>query len=101
MLQPKIWWSHEGFRDAFEEAGILRGFTGILENVDPALAVAKRYRDLPQILIKTFVYNSISRLDDFAKESHGYVGKVMNYFCEELQVLLNGVLEEISIFGGD
>jgi hypothetical protein len=33
----------------------------------------------PSALIRIFVYDSISRLDDFAREYRGYVGKVMDY----------------------
>jgi hypothetical protein len=57
-------------------------------------------RDLPPVLIRTFVHDGISRLDDFAREYRGYVGKVMDYVCEELHGLLYEVLEEGDDFGG-
>jgi hypothetical protein len=94
MLRPRIRGSHEGFRDVFEGAGIL-------DSVNSTLLIAERYRGLPLVLIRTFVYDSISRLDDFVREYRGYVGKVMDYVCEELQGLLNEVLEETSPFGGE
>jgi hypothetical protein len=72
--------SNEGLRDAFEDAGIL-------DNVDSTLVIADGY-GLPSVLIRTFVHDSISRLDDFAMEFRGYVGKVMDYVCEELRSLL-------------
>jgi hypothetical protein len=84
----------EGLRDAFEEAGIL-------DNVDSTLVIAERYRDLPSVLIRTFVYDSISRLDDLARECRGYVGKVMDYICEELRGLLYEAFEESEDFGGE
>jgi hypothetical protein len=86
--------SREGFRDAFEEAGIL-------DNVDSTLVIAERYRGLPLVLIRIFVYDSISRLDGFAREYRGYVGKVMDYVCGELRGLLYEVLEECEDFGGE
>jgi hypothetical protein len=94
MLRPRIRGSDEGFRDAFEEAGIL-------DNVDSTLVIAERYRDLPPVLIRTSVYDSISRLDDFAREYRGYVGKVMDYVCKEPRSLLCEVLEEGDAFGGE
>jgi hypothetical protein len=94
MLRPGIRGSDEGFRDAFEEAGIL-------DNVDSTLVIAERYRSLPPILIRTFVHDSIIRLDDFAREYRRYVGKMMDYVCEELQGLLRSLLEETDAFGGD
>jgi hypothetical protein len=94
MLRPMIRGSRERLRDAFEEAGIL-------DNVDSTLVIAERYRDLPPVLIRTFVYDSFSRLDDFAKEYRAYVGKMMDYLREELQGLLYEVLEEGDTFGGE
>jgi hypothetical protein len=93
--------SDEGFRDAFEEAGILRELIAILDNIDSTLVIAEGYRDLPPVLIRTFVYDSISRLDDFAREYRGYVGKVMDYVCEELRDLLYEALEEGDDFWGE
>jgi hypothetical protein len=102
MLWPRIWWSHERFRDSFDETGILQEFIGILDNVDPVLVIAERYRGLPPILVRTFVYDSVSRLDDFVRECRGCVGgKVMNYVCEELRSLLYEVLEEGDDAGGE
>jgi hypothetical protein len=66
-----------GWVDAFEEAGTLWRFTGILDNINSTLLIAEKYRDLPPALLRTFVYNSINRLDDFAKEYRGCIGKVM------------------------
>jgi hypothetical protein len=94
MLQPRIRGSYERFRDAFEE-------TGILDNANSALVIAERYRDLSSVLIRTFVYDSISRLDDFVREYRGYIGKVMDYVCEKLRGLLRRLLEEASPLGGE
>jgi hypothetical protein len=49
---------------------------------------------LPLVLIRTFVHDSISRLDGFAREYRGYIGKVMDYVREELRGLLIELLEE-------
>jgi hypothetical protein len=93
---------YEGFRDAFEEAGILKEFTEIVDNVNSTLIIAGRYgKSLPSVLIRTFVYDSINRLDDFVREYREYVGKAMDYVGEKLQSLLNGVLEETSPLGGE
>jgi hypothetical protein len=83
-----------GWVDAFEEAGIL-------DNVDSTLVIAERYRGLPPVLIRTFVHDSISRLDGFAREYRGYIGKVMDYVCGELRGLLYEVLEEGEDSGGE
>jgi hypothetical protein len=37
-------------------------------------------------------YDGLRMLDDFAKEYHGYVGRVMDYVCEELRSLLYEVI---------
>jgi hypothetical protein len=94
MLRPRIRGSRERLRDAFEEAGIL-------DNVDSTLVIAERYRGLPPVLVRTFVHDSISRLDDFAREYRGYVGKVMDHVCMELRSLLYEVLEEGDDSGGE
>jgi len=80
-----------GFRDAFEEAGLLREFIGVLDYVDLTLAVAGRYRP-PSVIVRTLVNDGLSMLDDFAREYRGYVGKVMDYVCGELRSLLYEVL---------
>jgi hypothetical protein len=81
-----------GFGNAFEEAGILRELTGILDNINSMLVIAERYR-LPSALIRTFIYDGVSGLDASAREYRGYVGKVMDYVCEELRGLLYEALE--------
>jgi hypothetical protein len=43
MLRPGIRGSHERFRNAFEEAGILKEFTEIVDNVNSTLIIAERY----------------------------------------------------------
>ena len=70
----------------FEEAGII----GVLNYVDPALAVVERYG--PPVIAGTLVSDGLRMLDDFAREYRGYVGKVMDYVCEELRSLLYEIL---------
>jgi len=53
--------------DAFEEAGLLKEFIGVLDYVDSTPATAERYY-------------------------RGHVGKVMDHVCEELRSLLYEVL---------
>jgi len=77
--------------DAFKEAGIPWRFTGTLGNVNSTLVIAERYRP-PSIIVRTLVYDGFSMLDGFAREYRGYVGKVMDYVCEELRSLLYEVL---------
>jgi hypothetical protein len=74
-----------GFGDTFEDAGIPWRFTGILDNANSALVIAGRYRP-PSALVRTFVYDSFSMLDDFVRKYRGYVGKVMDIIVEELRV---------------
>jgi hypothetical protein len=89
-----------GWVDAFEEAGIPWRFIGILDNVNPTLVIAEKYRP-PSIIVRTLVHDSLGRLDGFAREYRGYVGKAMDYVCGELRGLLYEVLEECEDFGGE
>jgi len=85
--------SMDGYVDAFEEAGLLREFIRVLDYVDSTLAAAERYRP-PSVIVRTLVNDGLSMLDDFPREYRGYVGKVMDYVCEELRSLLYEVFEE-------
>ena len=62
---------------AFEEAGLLKEFIGVLDYVDSMLTVVERYR--PPVIVRTLVYDGLGMLDDFAKEYRGHVGKVMDH----------------------
>ena len=75
-----------GYVNDFEEAGII----GVLNYVDPALAVVERYR--PPVIIRTLIYDGFRMLDDFARKYRGYVGKAMDHVCEELRSLLYEIL---------
>jgi len=77
--------------DVFEEAGLLKEFVGVLDNINSTLAVVERYGP-PSAIARTLVYDGLRMLDDFAREYRGYVGKVMNHVCEELHGLLYEVL---------
>jgi hypothetical protein len=68
-----------GYVNAFEEAGII----GVLDYVDSTLAAIERYKP-PSIIARTLVHDDLSMLDGFAREYRGYVGKVVDYVCEEL-----------------
>ncbi len=72
--------------DALEEAGLLREFIEVLDSINSTLAVAERYG--PPVIARTLVYDGLRMLDDFAREYRGYVGKAMDYVCEELRSLL-------------
>jgi hypothetical protein len=76
-----------GYVDVFEEAGII----GVLDYVDSTLAAVERYRP-PSVIARTLVDDGLRMLDDFAREYHGYVGKVMDHVCMELRSLLYEVL---------
>jgi hypothetical protein len=75
-----------GYVNDFEEAGII----GVLNYVDPALAVVERYG--PPVIIRTLIYDGFRMLDDFARKYRGHVGKVMDHVCMELHGLLHEVL---------
>jgi hypothetical protein len=77
--------------DAFEEADFLREFVVVLDSIDSTLATVERCR-LPSVIARTLAHNGLSRLDDFAKEYHGHVGKVMDHVCIELRSLIYEVL---------
>jgi hypothetical protein len=77
--------------DVFEEAGLLQEFIGVLDYVDSTLAAVERCRP-PSVIARTLVYDGLRMLDDFAREYRGYVGKVMDYVCEELRSLLYEIL---------
>jgi hypothetical protein len=80
-----------GYVDVFEEAGLLMGFIGVLDYVDSTLIAVERYRP-PSVIARTLVHDDFSILDNFAKEYHRYVGKVMDHVCMELRSLLYEVL---------
>jgi hypothetical protein len=82
---------YEEYRDAFEGAGLLQEFIGVLDEVNSTFAVAERYRP-PSVIVRTLVNEDFRMLDDLAKEYRGHVGKVMDYVCEELRSLLYEVL---------
>jgi len=44
-----------GYVDAFEEAGLLREFIGVLDYVDSTLAAVERYRP-PSVIARTLVH---------------------------------------------
>jgi len=73
--------------DAFEGAGSLQEFIGVLDSINSTLAVVERYGP-PPVIARTLVHDGFSMLDDFAREYRGYVGKVMDHVCEELRSLL-------------
>jgi hypothetical protein len=59
--------------------------------MDSAPAIVERYRP-PPVIARTLVYDGLKMLNDFAREYCGYVGKAMDYVCEELRSLLYEVL---------
>jgi len=79
-----------GYVDAFEEVGLLREFIGVLDSINSTFAVVERYG--PPVIVRTLVHEGLRMLDDFAGEYRGYVGKAMDYVCEELHGLLYEVL---------
>jgi len=86
---------YEGFGDALEEAGILQKFVNIVDNVNSTLIVAERYRQtLSSVLTRTFIHDSISRLDNFVREYCALVGEAMDYVYEELHGMLIEVAED-------
>jgi len=80
-----------GYVDVFEEAGLLMGFIGVLDYVDSTLIAVERCRP-PSVIARTLVHDDFSILDNFAKEYHRYVGKVVDHVCMELRSLLYEVL---------
>jgi len=78
--------------DVFEEAGLLREFVVVLDNIDSTLAAVERCR-LPSVIVRTLAYDDLSILGDFAKEYRGHVGKAMDHACMELRSLLYEILE--------
>jgi hypothetical protein len=73
--------------DAFEEAGLLREFIGVLDYVDSTLAAVERHGP-PSAIARMLAYDGPRMLDGFAREYRGYVGKVMDHVCMELRSLL-------------
>jgi hypothetical protein len=76
-----------GYVNTLEEAGII----GVLDYVDSTLAVVGRHGP-PSAIARMLAYDGPRMLDDFAKEYRGYVGRVMDYVCEELRSLLYEVI---------
>jgi hypothetical protein len=91
---------YEEYVDVFEEAGLLQELINVLDRINSTLAVAERCQP-PPVIIRTLVHDDLRMLDDFAREYRGYVGKAMDYVCEELRSLLYEVFEECEDFGGE
>ena len=89
-----------GYVDAFEEAGLLKEFVGILDYVDSTLAAVGRHGPPPAIA-RMLAYDGPRMLDDFVREYRGHVGKVMDYVCMELRSLLYEAFEEGGDLGGE
>ena len=75
--------------DAFEEAGFLREFIRVLDEVNSTLAIAERYKP-PPVIVRTL--DGLRMLDGFAREYREHVGKVMDHVCMELRSILYEVL---------
>jgi molybdopterin/thiamine biosynthesis adenylyltransferase len=89
-----VLWGARGmadYVDVFEEAGLLREFVGVLDNINSTLAIVERY-GLPPVIVRALIYDGLRMLDGFAREYRGYVGKVMDHVCEELHGLLYEIL---------
>jgi hypothetical protein len=61
MLRPGIRWSNKEFRDAFKEAGLLKEFIDILDNINSTPIVMEKYRP-PSVIVRTLAYDSFSML---------------------------------------
>jgi hypothetical protein len=70
--------------DAFEEAGLLREFIGVLDYVDSTLAAVKRHGP-PSAIARMLAYDGPRMLDGFAREYRGYVGKVRSLEVNECE----------------
>jgi hypothetical protein len=80
-----------GCVDAFEEAGLLKEFVGVLDSINSALAAVERHRP-PSVIARTLIYDDPKMLDDFAREYRGHVGKAVDCVCMELRSLLYEIL---------
>ena len=98
--KPIIQEIYREYKNVFEENGLLREFIAVLDRINSALAVVERCRP-PSLIARTLVYDGLRMLDDFAREYHGHVRKVMDNVCMELRSLLYEVLEEGEDFGGE
>jgi len=72
---------YERFRDASEEARLLNELINIVGNVDSILIIAERHGKTAISLLRTFIYDSLGKLDDFAKKCRSLIGKTTDYVC--------------------
>jgi hypothetical protein len=86
-----VLWRHGWLRGCLQGGRPLKEFIRVLDYVDSAPAIVERYRP-PPVIARTLVYDDLKMLDDFAREYRGYVGKAMDYVCEELRSLLYEIL---------
>jgi hypothetical protein len=92
MWRPRIRRLYEGFRDVFEEAGLLDDFARIPNYTNETLIIVEGYRDrLHPVLLWTFILDTESRIEEFARACWKYVGtSTVRVLCNELR----GLLEE-------
>jgi hypothetical protein len=93
MWRPRIWRLYEGFRDCFEGADLLDDLAKILNYTNEMVTIIEGYRGrLHPVLVRTFVLDNFSRIEEFARAYVQHVGaSTMKALCDELRGLLEGV----------
>jgi hypothetical protein len=97
LRQMKLWKQdilsiYEKYKDVFEDEGFLEEFTKILNVANDTLIIIEKY-ELPDIVIRTFIQDFYNRLRDF-KKYRRYVGKTMEYVCDELRRIVEESIEQ-------
>jgi hypothetical protein len=97
LRQMKLWKQdilsiYEKYKDVFEDEGFLEEFTKILNIANDTLIIIEKY-ELPDIVIRTFIQDFYNRLRDF-KKYRRYVGKTMEYVCDELRRIVEESIEQ-------
>ena len=74
---------------------MLNEFINIMDDVDSILIIVERHgKNPPSVFIRTFIYDSLGKLDDFAKKYRGLIGKTTDYVWRSFLRLLKLKREE-------
>jgi hypothetical protein len=98
LRQIKLWKQqilsiYEKYKDVFEDEGFLEEFTKILNIANDTLIIIERY-ELPDVVIRTFIEDFYDRLKGFRRGCHRYVGKTVEYVCNELGRIVEESIEQ-------
>jgi hypothetical protein len=92
LWKQQVFDIYNKYKDVFEDEGFLEEFVKVLDVANDTLIIIERYR-LPDVVLQTFIQDFYNRLRDF-KKYRRYVGKTMEYVCDELRRIVEESIEQ-------